>query len=169
MAILQGCRTFVIRNRDCFSWMGFFISQRDANPSFVLCVIDVDAHETDENPLAERILELFKGTYIEKSPSGKGYHIICDFELSKTPYDENGKRNFKISDHAKELELYIGETTHKALTYTGDVISETREITDQTDQVLQFIQLYMSDYETLRTKEFQKTAIMKQHRLMTTI
>lgn len=142
-------------NREKFKWKGFFISQRNNNPRIALCVIDVDAHEQDVNPLADEILNLFQGTYIERSPSGRGYHIICNFELDRAPYDENGKRNYKINNHEKELEIYIGETTNKALTYTGDVCSETQDITDQTDQVLEFINRFMSDYETTRTRVLQ--------------
>lgn len=88
-------------NRDCFSWMGFFISQRDANPSFVLCVIDVDAHETDENPLAERILELFKGTYIEKSPVEKVIISFVILSLAKPHMMKMGKGILKSATMRK--------------------------------------------------------------------
>lgn len=146
----------VEEHSDLFKWKGFFISKRENNPLYALCIIDVDAHKQDENPLAEEILRLFSGTYIERSPSGKGYHIICNVELEKVPFDENGERQFKITDGKQELELYIGEITKKGLTYTGDVYSETQEITDQTEQVLEFIRRYMSDYETVRTKKLKE-------------
>ena len=45
---------------------------------YVLAGVDIDVHDKglDSNPLAEEILDLFKDTYHEESPSGKGYHII---------------------------------------------------------------------------------------------
>ena len=59
-----------------------------------VCGIDIDAinHNTDQetvNPLAKELCEQFKGTYIEKSPSGKGYHILGVCDTDKLPFIEN--------------------------------------------------------------------------------
>lgn len=50
-----------------------------------LCGIDIDAHNFDTNPLAREIMEMFSDTYIERSPSGKGYHIIFFAKLENLP------------------------------------------------------------------------------------
>ncbi len=71
------------------SGVGFFLSARENDAGSLLCVIDIDAHHTAEgaNQLADEVLQLFAGTYIERSPSGNGYHIICNVKTSEVPPD----------------------------------------------------------------------------------
>ncbi len=58
-----------------YSGMGFMFADG-------ICGIDIDGADghTKSNPLQNEILKLFEGTYIERSPSGSGFHILfrCD-------------------------------------------------------------------------------------------
>ena len=59
-----------------------------------ICGIDIDGADehTKMNPLQAEVMELFKGTYTEFSPSGKGIHILFRCDRAKLPLqiDENG-------------------------------------------------------------------------------
>lgn len=52
-----------------------------------ICGVDIDGSDghTKENPLSAELLDLFKGTYTERSPSGSGYHIIFKCDMSQIP------------------------------------------------------------------------------------
>lgn len=132
-------------NDDSVSGLGFFLSCRENDPEYCLCVIDVDAHngENGENPHAAEVLNAFAGTYAEKSPSGTGYHIVCNVRLDAIPLDCNNKLDFLMKNSEEELEIYIGNYTYRFMTYTEDQVSEADVITDQTDAVLAFIDQYM--------------------------
>lgn len=140
-----------------FDGLGFFLSRREKNSEYNLCVIDVDAHHEDEevNPLADTILRSFSGTYAEKSPSGRGCHIICNVRANDIPLDCNGKPDFLMNNREYELEIYIGGFTNRYMTYTGNQISEINEITDQTEQVLDFLNLYMKKPEQERAERYR--------------
>lgn len=82
-----------------------------------IVAIDIDSciigNEPDDN--AKKLLELFKGkTYIEKSVSGTGYHILC-----KGMIPENRK--------IKTIEVY---TQGRYFAITGDVVGETVDINE---------------------------------------
>lgn len=111
-----------------------------------ICGIDIDGDNdhTEENSLAAEILELFKGTYEEKSPSGKGYHIIFRCDLNRVPTE--GKRlksNYYCKNPKNGLEIYFSGLTNRFFTFTGECISQTEDITDQTENVLIFLNKYM--------------------------
>ena len=62
-----------------------------------LCGVDIDGldgHTTD-NPLADEVLSLFDGTYVEESPSGRGFHILffCDVDRVPTVTEKDGKKS----------------------------------------------------------------------------
>lgn len=84
-----------------------------------LCGIDIDGHKDGNNPLADEILEIFAGTYIERSPSGSGYHILflveSDFTLGDGYYFKNPNT---------KLECYLGGLTNRYLTFTADVVAD---------------------------------------------
>ena len=90
--------------------IGFFLSRREKDNDFCLCVIDIDAHHTDgkPNPNAGNILRDFADTYIEKSPGGNGYHILCNVRTDRIPLDSNGKVDYYSKNAEAELEIYIG-------------------------------------------------------------
>lgn len=124
---------------------GFFLTPIDADAEFSLCGIDVDAHNSEgrENEYAEEILHHFSGTYAETSPSGNGYHILCYVNLSALKDTGFEEKNYLMRNSEKELEIYIGRYTHRYLTYTGNTVSATTEVTDQTANVIEFLELYM--------------------------
>jgi len=108
-----------------------------------LCGIDIDI-KGDPVKLQEsqNILEMFKGTYAEKSPNG-GYHIIFTCDISKVPQVE-GKLHgdYYQKNPQNGLECYIAKFTNRYFTYTGDAVTSLN-ITDQTPQLLQFLDKYM--------------------------
>lgn len=61
-------------------------------------------------PEATEVLERFKGTYTEISPSGDGFHIWCKGKA---------KRSGKIKEKVKWLEAYT-HPSHRYLTVTGN-------------------------------------------------
>ena len=127
---------------------GIFLST--LSDGMALCGIDIDAHHGEDgegNELAEEVLKLFEGTYIEKSPSGNGYHILCRVDLEQI--EDSDKYYQKNSKN--ELEIYIGNRTNRYLTYTGNKVSEGDAVTDQTEQVIAFRNKYMLREERARS------------------
>lgn len=116
-----------------------------------LCGLDIDGADehTTENPLAAEVIDLFKGTYIERSPSGKGYHILFKCDMSQIPIitGKDGEPKLDSRYYYKNpkngLECYFSGLTKRYFTYTGNKISECEEITDQTTEVLYFLDKYM--------------------------
>lgn len=111
---------------------------------YMLCGVDIDNHANTVggNPLQPEILELFKGTYAEKSPSGNGCHIL--FMLPES-YVEQLKKvwtkyNNKKSD--ADIECYISGITNRYFTYTGDCIADY-PITDMSTALQTFLDKYM--------------------------
>ncbi len=101
--------------------------------------IDIDKRDL-EDPIVKDILTIFNNTYVEKSPSGKGFHIPFLVDLSKLPKDYKEKyfqKNVKL-----DIECYIGGITKRYFTYTGNVIND-KPITDCTEKLLKFLDKYM--------------------------
>lgn len=78
--------------------------------------IDTNGNYSD---LAKDIMDIFKSSYIEKSPSGKGIRII--FLVDGFSYD---KSKYYINNQKLGLEVYVSGATNKYVTITGDVISK---------------------------------------------
>lgn len=114
--------------------------------------IDVDAvgHGTPnalENPIASEVLDLFSDTYIEKSPSGLGYHILGLCDNFKLPtFVDNGKfklsQDYYMKNADLDLEIYPSELTNRFFTFTGDSIG-IESLNDITDKVNIFLKKYM--------------------------
>ena len=91
-----------------------------------VCGVDVDGTDghTNENPLTAELLDLFKGTYIERSPSGSGYHVIfrCDLSQIPTVINKDGKRKLAPSYYQKNpkngVECYLSWLTNRFFTFT---------------------------------------------------
>lgn len=66
------------------------------------------------DPKAVPILERFKGTYIEVSPSGEGFHIICKGKIKGS-----GKNVDEQKGDAKWLEAYT-HPSNRYFTFTGN-------------------------------------------------
>jgi putative DNA primase/helicase len=105
-----------------------------------ISAIDID-NCIDENgkysDLAKDIMEIFKDSYIEKSPSGKGIRII--FLVDGFSYD---KSKYYINNQKLGLEVYVSGATNKYVTITGDVINQG-EILLANDQLKMLLDRYM--------------------------
>lgn len=111
-----------------------------------LAGIDIDAHDVDQNPLALEILDLFKDTYIEHSPSGKGYHIIFRVDPTQLPVTPQGKwdsEHYYMKNSKIDVECYVGGFTNRFFTFTQDMTSDDGNITDMTAQFVYFLNKYM--------------------------
>lgn len=111
---------------------------------YMLCGVDIDNHANTVggNPLQAEILELFSGTYAEKSPSGNGCHIL--FMLSESYVEQLKKVWAKYHNKKSEedIECYISGITNRYFTYTGDIIADY-PITDMSAALQTFLDKYM--------------------------
>ena len=117
-----------------------------------LCGIDIDAHNVDENPLARQILEMFSDTYTERSPSGKGYHILFFSQLDRLPSAEEYKRLYYAKNTKLDVECYISGMTNRYFTFTGNQTSEGDCVTDKTETLLDFLNRFMLKSSPTRSK-----------------
>ena len=108
-----------------------------------ICGIDIDAHHVETNPLAQEIMEMFRDTYTEKSPSGKGYHILFFAELAKLPNSQTYKEHYQQKNSTLDVECYISGMTSRYFTFTGEQISDSDCLTDKTNTLLEFLDKYM--------------------------
>lgn len=86
--------------------------------------IDLDKCVNDDGSIstsAQQIIEKFNNTYIERSVSGKGFHIVCKGDITKyLPEGRTGSKTGKtIIDGIKEIESYH---ERRFLTFTGNII-----------------------------------------------
>ena len=129
---------------------------------YVLAGVDIDVHDKrlDSNPLAEEILDLFKDTYHEESPSGKGYHIVFAVRSEEfLPWnDEHYKKNPK-----KDIECYVAGATNRYFTFTGK--KGWGRITDQTETLHIFLHNYMVKDTEERGKPLQAPQMPAQQTL----
>lgn len=130
---------------DFFAGVGLFFND-------TLCGIDIDAHD-GPNALADEVLDLFKGTYIERSPSGTGYHILflaqSDPALMKDRFYQKNPHN--------GLEFYAGEVTNRFFTFTNKCVSEADAVTDQTEQLSIFLDKYMRRKSSTKAAQQSRT------------
>lgn len=106
--------------------------------------IDIDKRDFEDD-ITKDILSLYEDTYVEKSPSGKGLHILFKVDLSKIPKNDDGtKLNEKYYQKNKKIniECYIGGLTNRFFTFTEDVLVD-KPINDCTEQQLIFLDKYM--------------------------
>ena len=115
-----------------------------------LALIDLDDHDgnglTDQ---AKDILKAFQGrTYIEKSPSGRGFHIIAAIHPDKLPKD--------YVNAANGCEIYTRRAS-RFFTWTGAAWTDNRDtetgsvidfVSDQTATVAQIIGKYFRKAQT---------------------
>lgn len=107
--------------------------------------IDLDGHKA-ENKEAATVIERFSGTYAELSPSGNGYHILFYVNPEVIPVDAEGKwdkSRYYMKNQKNEMECYPGGFTNRFFTYTGNRVSASDEITDQTENFFWFLNTYM--------------------------
>jgi len=119
-----------------YSGMGFMFADG-------ICGIDID-NKTNDPELdrqAETVIALMD-TYTERSPSGTGWHIIFNCDISKIP-TVNGKldgRFYQKNPH-NGLECYLSGLTNRYFTFTEQ--GNGKPIEDRTEQVLIFLENYM--------------------------
>lgn len=94
-----------------------------------VCAIDLDDC-FDENgslkPVAQDVTDVFKGSYVERSPSGKGLRII--FQAPGFAYD---KSKYYINNRKYGLEVYVAGATNRFVTLTGNIYRKG-DVIDQT-------------------------------------
>lgn len=122
--------------------IGIGILFAEHETGYLICGVDIDAHNVDVNPLTKEILDMFKDTYIEKSPSGKGYHIL--FLVKSDAVPQNYKELYKQKNSTLDVECYLGGMTSRYFTFTGNRQSECDYLTDMTNTWLAFLDKYMS-------------------------
>lgn len=121
--------------------IGIGILFAEHETGYLICGVDIDAHNVDVNPLTKEILDMFKDTYIEKSPSGKGYHIL--FLVKSDAVPQNYKELYKQKNSTLDVECYLGGMTSRYFTFTGNRQSECDYLTDMTNTWLAFLDKYM--------------------------
>ena len=118
-------------------------------------LLDVD-HMDEDDPVFAAIRRLFP-TYTEISPSGEGYHIYGQADLSRIPQtwdEEKGCWKVDSKYYAKNtdagLEIYIGGLTNRFATFTGNMMEgaglfedPVEDVKECTDSVLAFLETYM--------------------------
>ena len=109
-----------------------------------ICGIDIDSHHADKNPVAGEILDMFSDTYIEKSPSGKGFHILFFAELDKLPNAQTYKEKYLQKNSKLDVECYISGMTNRYFTFTGNQVSKNDCLTNKTETLINFLDKYMS-------------------------
>lgn len=122
-----------------------------------LCGIDIDAHHVETNPLSKEIMEMFSDTYIERSPSGKGYHILFFSRLDVLPTEQEYKGLYKQKNSELDVECYISGITNRYFTFTGNQTSEGDYVTDKTDTLLEFLDKYMKNSLSVSSEQLQLT------------
>lgn len=116
--------------------------------------IDIDKRDFEDTTTKD-ILSNFENTYAEKSPSGKGLHIIGKVDLTKIPKNADGtklnEKYYQKNLHNK-IECYIGGLTNRFFTFTENIIVY-KSINDCTEQLLTFLDKYMK-------KETKETTVI---------
>lgn len=109
-----------------------------------ISAIDVD-HCIDEDgnfsELAQNIVTIFDGCYIEKSPSRRGLRIL--FLTTDFSYD---KSRYYIHHPHLGLEVYVSGATHKYVTLTGDVVNQGG-VFEANDELQLLLDTYMVKHE----------------------
>ena len=123
-------------------------------------LLDVD-HKSEDDPMVKELVSLFP-TYLERSPSGNGFHFYGKADLSRIPQSWDAERQgnrldgrYYTKNSTAGLELYIGGLTNRFATFTGNTVGSTEEntekntegrpeqITECTDAVLAFLDKFM--------------------------
>lgn len=113
------------------------------DPHSGICGIDIDVKGDPERDRQAQEILAHMGGYAERSPSGDGYHIVFTCDLSKIP-QQNGKLDpaYYQKNPLNGIECYFAGLTNRYFTYTGDIVID-KPVTDQTTQVLEFLEKYM--------------------------
>ena len=105
-----------------------------------ISAIDIDNcidKKGNYSDLARDIMEIFKDSHIEKSPSGKGIRII--FLVDNFSYCKN---SYYINNQKLGLEVYVAGNTNKYVTITSHVINQGK-IIQANDKLQVLLDKYM--------------------------
>lgn len=105
-----------------FDGIGFFVGDE-------VSAIDLDdcfSEDGSLKPVAQDVVNNFKGSYMERSPSKKGLRII--FLTPGFTYD---KIKFYINNQKIGMEIYVAGASNQYVTLTGYVYSDG-DVIDQT-------------------------------------
>lgn len=115
-----------------------------------LAGIDIDSHLWDDgNPLADEILDMFDGTYMERSVSGIGWHILFYVDYGRLKAAGIVDDDLNIISHQKHNKKLDIESYLKGRYFTlSQKVDETRHqtdgtIRDMTEQFIMFLNKYM--------------------------
>lgn len=135
-----------------FDGIGYVFAEGDG------CVgIDLDHCITNGaiDPWASDILALFPHTYIERSPSGEGVHIIGLGKPVKT-----GSRKWTENGNKVGIEIYDA-TSPRYFTVTGDPINQS-DLGDCQAQLEPLHQIVFGNKETTKPKPLQSVTDLKR-------
>jgi len=136
----ESCKAAVDVGR--FHGTGFVFAEGDG-----FCGIDLDHCVDGNGNLSEwaiEILEIFAGTYIERSPSGDGFHIFC---RAKIPKAQSRHRKDWIEDGRKQGVEFYDFRSPRYFTVTGDAVSAC-DIVDMQDAIDWLYCTYFMEEET---------------------
>lgn len=116
-----------------------------------VCAIDLDDcfNEDDSlGPVSQDVVNNFKDSYMERSPSGKGLRII--FQTPGFAYDIV---KYYINNRKYGLEVYVAGATNRFVTLTGNVYRDG-DVIDQTEALQIVLDKYM-----IRPRQMQKAEV----------
>lgn len=116
--------------------------------------IDLDDMEPTD-PLAKEILDQTQ-SYAERSPSGKGIHIIAYVNTDKIPQNKKKKiddKYYQKNPH-NNMEMYFGGLTNRYMTFTGNAINDY-PVVDISRNIMILLDTYMkkSRFKRKRSKK----------------
>lgn len=110
----------------------------DKSKKVALSAIDID-HKDYDNIITQDIITTMN-TYTERSPSKKGFHLLFLVDTSKLP--SNYKEQYYMKNPHINVEAYVGGTTNRFMTFTGDVVVD-KDVEERTEQFIQFLNTHM--------------------------
>lgn len=102
-------------------------------------------------------MDLFCDTYIERSPSGKGYYILFFSRLNKLPTEQKYGELYKKKNSKLDVKCYINEITNRYFTFTGNQTSEGNCVTGKIDTLLEFLNKYMKKVSAVNSEQLKLT------------
>ena len=152
-------------NPDVFSGVGFFVSN---NSESSLCAITLHLYlfEGDMIPEAGTVLSRFNGTYEEESLGI--YRIFSYVDRDRLTAHVNGEllEKYYMNYHDIGMEICIGGVNEGFFPWSGNVLPEScGEVTDQTENVLWFLDEYMKKPESSNGTQNTQHAIDVEERI----
>ena len=104
------------------------------------CAVDIDRcidEKGNLSKMAQKIVEIFNGCYIEKSPSSTGLRIL--FKAAGFKHDIS---KYYINNSKIGLEVYVYGSTKKFVTVTGDVL-QNGDVLESASALQTMLDMYM--------------------------